>query len=102
VGGSGNYNVNYFMQILIDTVNAHPAMIDFTPAGFFLDVESGGQVLTDVEVRNTTGPALEVAGSSGGGAITNVGVIGDGSFNPALMQYTLIGLNLDIWPWPAP
>lgn len=92
---SGVYNVNRINQVLIVTANKHPNVLDTDPYGVFFDNETAGQILSNVEVRTTTGAGIGISGSSGNHTLSNYT---GGSFSAGLMDYPNIGTRPG-FPW---
>jgi hypothetical protein len=88
--------VNTFDQIIIDGANAHSSMLDAAPNGVFLDNETDGQHLSNIQVGNVGGALFRTNDSPAGThVITNCSFLPNGSanpsFNPALMDAANIG-----------
>lgn len=86
------YLANTFEQLLIDDTRAHPSMTDYLPNGVFLDNDTNGQILTDIEVRNSQWSAYRTNDSSGH-VLTNVSW--QSGFDPSRMDYDTIGVRAD-------
>jgi hypothetical protein len=86
------YLVNFFEQLIIENTRAHPSMTDFAPNGMFLDNDTNGQVLTDIEIRNSQGAAFRL-NESGSHSLTNVSW--QSGFDSSRMAYSSIGVRGD-------
>ena len=50
-----NGNRNYFDNVFVDTIYAHPTMLDFAPNGYFGDYQSNWQSFVNVKMTNHDG-----------------------------------------------
>lgn len=86
------YLVNTFEQLLIDDTRAHPSMKDYPPNGVFLDNETYGQILTDIEVRNSQSVPYRTNGT-GSQVLSNVSW--EAGFDSSRIDYDSIGVRAD-------
>jgi len=86
------YLVNYFEQITIDHIYAHPSLQDQAPNGIFMDNDSRGQNFKNIEVTNTQGAQFR---NNDSGYHTFDNVSWEGGFDSGLMDYDNIGTKSD-------
>ncbi len=55
------YNTNYFENLYIDSIYAHPSMKDWAPNGIFNDYQSFGQSYKNIKITNEAGGSYSQA-----------------------------------------
>ncbi len=50
-----NGNTNYFDNVFVDNIYAHPTMLDFAPNGYFGDYQSNWQSFKNIKITNHSG-----------------------------------------------
>ncbi|MCW1923905.1 right-handed parallel beta-helix repeat-containing protein [Luteolibacter arcticus] len=86
------YLSNTIEQLIIDDTRAHSSMTDYAPNAVFLDNDTRGQKLTDIDVRNSQGSAYRTNDSTGH-VLTNLSWVA--GFDPARLHYETIGVKAD-------
>ncbi|MCK4998083.1 MAG: right-handed parallel beta-helix repeat-containing protein, partial [Anaerohalosphaera sp.] len=84
------YHKNYYEQLRIDDISAHPSMPDIAPNGVFMDNDAHGQSFTNIHVTRTQGGQFRT-NDSGSHVFTNVSW--QGGFDEKLMEPDNIGIN---------
>ncbi len=97
LGADQPFNVNVFRQITIEGGHAEPSMVDWPPNGVFLDHQSQGQTLEDVEVTDVAGDQYRSNDPVPYHTMTNVSW--EPGFDSSRMDYANIGARAD-FPYP--
>lgn len=84
------YNANTVEQVTVDNGYADPSVTDYAPNGVFMDLDTYGQIFTNMKVTNMQGTAYRQT-ITGNHTMTNVSWLA--GFNDSLMDYANIGFS---------